>query len=565
MSKEAIEIAEPIELKELYIRGPRIGISPATMKLLADRKDCLIIDGEKQDITPEYIKHALEERNVKIGAGTRIDINAHGLRVNKQHVIGLGKDSVLTKDFFADLRKLAGTPLYVHLWSCYAGTSSKEVVSLGDSKEGESKGAGSILVTHVEGKETSSVRLADYSINASLTRYLDSENTKLTPYQQFIFDLPENYETTTFSQVVDAAKDAITRYKSSRIPKEYTMAEILISIEKEKALKDFFNKFFTEQEDNFKKTFSKEIEVTGINHADTTTQLTAQTAKDYATGILTHVSGLTGDITYKLKKEQIATLIQKLQNKGVDINSSVSGMNALSWASIKGNNEIVLLLLEKGADVNIADNDERCTPLQYAISERHQDIVKLLLENKADPDKADNNNQTPLQRAISQGSQDIVKLLLENKADPDKADNNGYTPLCYAVSQGNEAIIELLLKNKADLNKADNNNKTPLQRAISQGSQDIGKLLLENKANPNIVDNDGYTPLCYAVSQGNEAIIELLLKNKADLNKANDNGETPLSLAINKNNQNIVRLLLKNNANPNIADKDGFTPLHHAY
>jgi ankyrin repeat protein len=92
------------------------------------------------------------------------------------------------------------------------------------------------------------------------------------------------------------------------------------------------------------------------------------------------VSGFTGDIRDKLKKEQITTLISQLQDKGVDINSSVSGMNALSWASIKGNNEIVLLLLEKGADVNGAD-DERRTPLQLAIEEGKQSTVDLLLLN----------------------------------------------------------------------------------------------------------------------------------------------------------------------------------------
>jgi hypothetical protein len=283
MSKEAIEITKPIELKELYILGSGIKITPTTMKLLANRKDYLIINWEKKNVTPKDIKRLLKKGNVKIGASTRIDVNAHGLRVNKQHVILLGESYVPTKDFFAYLRELAGVPLYVHLWSCYGGASNKDVVSLGGHKETNPEGLGSILVTHVEGKEPSSVSLSNHSMNSSLTRYLDQQNAELTPYQQFIFDLPENYAATTFSQVKNAVNKDITKFKSNRIPKAHTMTDILYGTNKKESLQEFFNKFLIEQVVRFKNSFTKEFKVTGINQADATIQLTDQAAKDYAT------------------------------------------------------------------------------------------------------------------------------------------------------------------------------------------------------------------------------------------------------------------------------------------
>ncbi|KAK1656687.1 hypothetical protein BDP55DRAFT_515338, partial [Colletotrichum godetiae] len=71
-----------------------------------------------------------------------------------------------------------------------------------------------------------------------------------------------------------------------------------------------------------------------------------------------------------------------------------SGRTALYIACKKGNIGLVQMLLEKGAEVTVADNDG-WTPLNSASDSGHVDVVKLLLEKGADVTVADNDGWTP--------------------------------------------------------------------------------------------------------------------------------------------------------------------------
>ncbi|CEN59972.1 Putative Ankyrin repeat domain containing protein [Aspergillus calidoustus] len=73
-------------------------------------------------------------------------------------------------------------------------------------------------------------------------------------------------------------------------------------------------------------------------------------------------------------------IVQLLLDKGADVN--VQGGNALQAASARGYQEIVQLLLDKGADVN-AQGGEYGNALQAASEGRHEKIVKLLKKRGA--------------------------------------------------------------------------------------------------------------------------------------------------------------------------------------
>ncbi|KAI5799395.1 hypothetical protein FPQ18DRAFT_301760 [Pyronema domesticum] len=71
--------------------------------------------------------------------------------------------------------------------------------------------------------------------------------------------------------------------------------------------------------------------------------------------------------------------------KGIDINSKDSeyGQTALSWASYKGNDSVVKLLLQaEGIDINSKDEDGR-TALSWASEKGHDSVVNLLLAASA--------------------------------------------------------------------------------------------------------------------------------------------------------------------------------------
>ncbi|KAL7755373.1 hypothetical protein ACKLNR_014471 [Fusarium oxysporum f. sp. zingiberi] len=99
------------------------------------------------------------------------------------------------------------------------------------------------------------------------------------------------------------------------------------------------------------------------------------------------------------------------------INWKTTGITAplhftnLMIASYYGHHEIVKLLLEKGANVEVNDN-RGCTPLLWAAAEGHEAVVKLLLEKGANVEAKDNCGRTPLQVATDYGHEAMATLLL---------------------------------------------------------------------------------------------------------------------------------------------------------
>jgi hypothetical protein len=150
------------------------------------------------------------------------------------------------------------------------------------------------------------------------------------------------------------------------------------------------------------------------------------------------------------------------------------------------------------------------TGLQIATSFGLKEIVRLLLEAKADVNVRDNDGRTALYIAASNGHEAVVKLLLEAKADANVGDRYGVTPLYIAASNGHEAIVKLLLEAKADANVRDRYGGTALYCAASNGHEEVVKLLLEAKADVNVRDRYGKTTLYCAASNGHEAVVKLL-------------------------------------------------------
>lgn len=97
------------------------------------------------------------------------------------------------------------------------------------------------------------------------------------------------------------------------------------------------------------------------------------------------------------------------------------------------------------ADVNGKDR-YGITPLVKASSNGQSAIVKLLLEQGADPNLAVQLDFTPLMAASSNGNQDVVKFLLESNADlTARGGGNLESPLMWAAKAGHIHLLKLLL------------------------------------------------------------------------------------------------------------------------
>jgi ankyrin repeat protein len=86
------------------------------------------------------------------------------------------------------------------------------------------------------------------------------------------------------------------------------------------------------------------------------------------------------------------------------------GLTPLHLAAENCHTNVVVLLLDKGADINILAND-RATPLHLAAQEGCTDAVTVLLDHSAKPNLRDDQGRTPLLRAEQWHQDGIVQLL----------------------------------------------------------------------------------------------------------------------------------------------------------
>ncbi|RZJ99356.1 MAG: ankyrin repeat domain-containing protein, partial [Flavobacterium sp.] len=118
------------------------------------------------------------------------------------------------------------------------------------------------------------------------------------------------------------------------------------------------------------------------------------------------------------------------------------GYSPLILACYRGNNEVAQFLIENGSDIN--GTSSMGTPLMASVVKGNIQIVKMLLSKKAAVDLADANGITPLIYAVQFNNVELTKLLLDNNADKTKVDKSGKTAFEYAVFSGNESLINLL-------------------------------------------------------------------------------------------------------------------------
>lgn len=116
---------------------------------------------------------------------------------------------------------------------------------------------------------------------------------------------------------------------------------------------------------------------------------------------------------------------------------------ALAAAITAGHQHIVRLLIKHGVRLDFFHNHGQ-TPLLTAAKKGDKDMVLLLLEHGADPNLVLDRRRrhAPLTEAAMSGHEDIVRILVQRTA--------GFhckRALAFAVRQGNKRIAQILLEN----------------------------------------------------------------------------------------------------------------------
>ena len=131
-------------------------------------------------------------------------------------------------------------------------------------------------------------------------------------------------------------------------------------------------------------------------------------------------------------------------NIGVNI-SDAFGMTPLHQACLINSEELVKLLIAKGANVNAKDNSQ-CTPLHHA---QTFPIILLLLNAGARVNVSDVQKNTPLHYACELQIKKGIVMLLKHGAAPNAKNANERTPLDTACKKERFDIAKVLIKHGA--------------------------------------------------------------------------------------------------------------------
>ncbi len=158
----------------------------------------------------------------------------------------------------------------------------------------------------------------------------------------------------------------------------------------------------------------------------------------FAVNLELQVASIQGDIS------KIASCL----DRGAQVNVRIDAFSPLDLAALNGHSSCVELLVARGADIDATDEEDR-TALYKSVHLGHDAVTLLLLEKGAAIDMAaEDHGFTPLILAASQGKTSTVRLLLQRGADKEKKCNiEGVNALEWAQnSPFNTEEIERMLR-----------------------------------------------------------------------------------------------------------------------
>lgn len=136
------------------------------------------------------------------------------------------------------------------------------------------------------------------------------------------------------------------------------------------------------------------------------------------------------------------------------------------------------------------------TLLHLALDNNHEELARLLLQKGANPDVADNAGWKPLATAARDGPLllPLAELLLEHGANVDAINVRvGQTALHLCATRDFTELAQILLDHGAQVDQRDVNGETPLYKAVADRRTNIVKLLLQHGAAKNVKSDNGVT------------------------------------------------------------------------
>ena len=257
-------------------------------------------------------------------------------------------------------------------------------------------------------------------------------------------------------------------------------------------------------------------------------------------------------------------LLKSLLCAGADIRKpDVDASNALHNASRRGEQDVVQMLLDLGADANsrLFQDERGRTPLYEAMmsdcmtdggyyqpcmdnecSHLPLDTMQLLLDYGADPNAKQIGGGTILHKAVSLGEA-YVLLLLSRGADVD-ARNDQQQSILDVATETSRSMVDILFEYNVNIEARDVKGQTALLKAAQDESGGVERveMLVEHGADIHAKDLDGRNVLHYLRSSA-DAIVLRLLSLGVDVNAEDVSGARPIDSAVVQRDYEYLMLL----------------------
>ncbi|XP_069688903.1 ankyrin-1-like [Periplaneta americana] len=262
----------------------------------------------------------------------------------------------------------------------------------------------------------------------------------------------------------------------------------------------------------------------------------------------------------------------------VDFNLNPEG-SPLCAASLKGNVEMSLLLLNSGASLSRKNTDRDyfglfyqaislypffMSPIHCAASSGSIQLVQIFLEMGANISDADPIDRTPFLYGALSGSVPLIKALVAWGADKNIMDLKYRTPIFYAARCGSLALVKYLIDLGEYPLSIDDDANTPLFYAAESGSVELVQFLVSLGSNPLITNAGDESPIAYAARSGSVPMLEAFMKWGANITWKGYSDRSLLHIAAKRGHVSLVRKLIDEGLNVMARDVRGQTPLHHA-
>lgn len=260
-----------------------------------------------------------------------------------------------------------------------------------------------------------------------------------------------------------------------------------------------------------------------------------------------------------------------LKEEGINLDCVLDGKTPLSQAIDLEDLDLISLLIDHGANIELRTSEKSCTPIESILL--RDDILNGLLSTSNSLESRLRKPEHLLFVAKS-GTVSSLRILLQLGLNPNEISLvQNTTPLHTAAERGSTELVRFLLESGADASfrmlvatKDDLQNPQPLDLAVKKGHLDVIQLLVAHGAEINCEWNELYGfPLHSAVRSGRREVVKLLLGLGARVGvMGGPHQQTPLHIAAGLGRIRLMKILIQNGAVIDERDAEGLSPLDYA-